>query len=575
MHDHATARARRPGLSRRVFLAVLFAALLCLLSAPCRPARAADPAGVLAAMSVERKVGQLFCVSFRGPVLSPELRRVIETRHVGGLILYDAWGNVDSPGQVARLAREAQNAALASGHPGLFLAVDQEGGPVARLRRGFAVPPSAMALGASGDPTLAAQAARVTARQMRAVGLNLDFAPVADVNSNPANPIIGVRSFGGDPAAVSRFVQAAVRAYGEEGVLCTVKHFPGHGDTDLDSHLSLPVARHGRERLDAVELPPFAAAVRAGAPAVMTAHVAVPALTGDPGLPATLSARVLTGLLRGELGFDGLVVTDSLGMGAVKRRFGAADCALRAFQAGADVLLYGADKGAEPEDFVPAWERLVRAVRSGELSEARLDASVERILRAKERFGVPAPALPDPALAASRTDTPDQRRAVEAMARAGLTAGRDYGLRTAGRGGELPFPPDEDVLLLWPGAPDALPDPVRESPRLWTLALPADPGAGDVARAVDAARAFRAVAVFTARADRHPGQAALVEALLAAGPVGHLAVASLDAPYDIRSYPSVPCWLAAYSDVPASIRAVLDALAGRATPSGRLPVDLP
>ena len=192
------------------FLSVcLTAAFMVLSAAPCRSAQAEPWTDVLATMSVERKVGQLFCVAFQGGGISPETREFIEDLHVGGLILYDKWGNVRRPEQVASLCRDAQNAALASGHPGLLLAVDQEGGPVARLRRGFAVPPSNMAVGASGDPKLAALGARITAEQLAAVGLNVNFAPAVDVNSNPDNPIIGVRSFGETPEAVARFAAAA------------------------------------------------------------------------------------------------------------------------------------------------------------------------------------------------------------------------------------------------------------------------------------------------------------------------------------------------------------------------------
>ncbi|WP_461211243.1 glycoside hydrolase family 3 protein [Desulfocurvus sp. DL9XJH121] len=546
-------------------LAGLFALLACLAA----PASAADGEQALDAMTLEQKVGQLFCVSFRGPALGPRLRAFIQQRHVGGLILYDAWGNVENPAQVARLARDCQQASLAAGQPGLFLAVDQEGGPVSRLRRGFAVPPSNMAVGATGDPAMAALAARVNAEQLRAVGLNMDFAPVADVNSNPANPIIGSRSYGGDPRLVARFAAEAVRAYNRAGILSVAKHFPGHGDTGLDSHLRLPVADHPRARLDAVELPPFASAIQAGVPALMTAHVVVPELTGA--LPATLSPRVLTGLLRTEMGFDGLVFTDSMGMGAVRKHFGVADAALKAFLAGADVLLYGADRDAEPEDFVPAWEALVQAVGRGDIPMDRLDRSVARILRAKQRFGLLAPAQPDPALAANGTDTPAQREALQALARRSLVSGRDYA--SPGRARTLPLAGDEDVLVLWPGAPDPL--PVEAADETWIMPLPLDPDDEDRARALDAARAFTAVAVFTSRADKRPGQAALVRALVAERPAPRVAAVSLDTPYDIRSYPAAPCWVAAFSSVPASARAVLDALRGRFPMTGTMPVDIP
>lgn len=561
--------------------AVLAAACLALclalfILAP-SPARAGAVADAMAAMDVEHKVGQLFCVAFKGDVVGPELRSFIEDRHVGGLIFYDSWGNVRSSRQVARLARDAQRAAVACGQPGLILAVDQEGGPVARLREGFAVPPSNMALGAAGEPQLAALGALVNAEQLRAVGLNCDFAPVADVNSNPANPIIGVRSYSPSPHEAAMFADVAVRAYTIAGVLSVAKHFPGHGDTGFDSHLRLPTAGHSRERLDAVELFPFKACVAAKVPAIMTAHVEVPALEPEPGLPATLSRRVLTDLLRGEMGYRGLVVTDSMGMGAIREHFGVAEAALRAFKAGADVLLYGADRGVEPADFIPAWERIVRAVKEGDISMQRLDESVERILRTKATYGILLPGLPDPARAARRVGTDEQLALVRALAARGVALGRDYGDRRPGApsssGPVLPLREDEDVLLLWPGMKETSLPPQGLPARMWAMALPRDPGDEDVARALDAARGFDAVAVFTSRADKRPGQAALVNALLARTP--RLAVASLDTPYDIRSMNSVPCWLAAYSDVPASVAAVLDVLYGRAEAMAKLPLQYP
>lgn len=548
-------------------LSILVLTLLVLLTVQ---ARAADNTARerLAAMSPEQKVGQLFTVFFRGAGLGHELKEIIAERHVGGLILYDAQGNVESPRQVAHLVRDAQELALSAGQPGLFIAVDQEGGPVARLRNGFAVPPSNMTIGAAGDTRLAALGALVTAEQLAAVGVNMNFAPSVDVNSNPANPIIGVRSYGESATAVSLFGASAIQATLGAGVIPVAKHFPGHGDTGFDSHLRLPTVPHARERLDALELPPFRTAIALGVPAVMTAHVEVPALEPEPGLPATLSHAILTDLLRGELGFTGLVITDSMTMGAVTERFGLAEAALAAFKAGADVLLFGADKGRDPDAFVPAQERLLQAVQSGEISMQRLDASVLRILEAKQRFGILSPALPDPATAPARTGTAAQREAVGHIAAAGLTLVRD-------EAGLLPLPADARILALWPGARQPFFSGVAMPAGFAFMALPKDPGPENIALALAAARGFDAVLVLGNRANQRPGQAALLHALARTGLAKRTVLVSVDTPFDGLAAPEIGTWLAPCSHVPASLAALADALFGRTSPQGRLPVSFP
>lgn len=551
---------------RKQALPLLLTLVVLLFATPCAAKDDADR--LLKSMSLEQKVGQLFTVFFNGETLGPELQDFIKNRRIGGVILYDIAGNVRSATQVAELVAAAQRFALSCGSPGLFVSVDQEGGPVARLREGFAVAPSNMAVGASGDPALAGLAAGTTAAQLKAVGVNMNFAPSVDVNSNPANPIIGVRSYGGQPQAVGRFGAQAIQAYLSAGIIPVAKHFPGHGDTGFDSHLRLPTVPHSRARLQTLELPPFKAAIQAGVPAIMTAHVEVPALEPSPGLPATMSRRILTDLLRHELGFNGLIVTDSMSMGAITEHYGAAEACLNSFQAGADVLLFGADKGHAPKDFLPAWERLLDAVRSGEISAERLDASVLRILQAKSRFGILAPAGPDPGLAASLTGTLDQRAATRRIAQAGLTL-----LRNAS--GLLPLDPESSVLVLWPGGKAPFLRESDDPEGLQFMALPRDPGPGNIALALQAARGFDTVVVLTSRAVQRKGQGQLLNALCNAGHAGRTVLVSVDTPYDILTAPRITTWLAAYSDVPASITALTGALYGRINAKGELPVELP
>jgi beta-N-acetylhexosaminidase len=251
-----------------------------------------------------------------------------------------------------------------------------------------------MAFGAAGDEQLAFDAGRVTGIESRAIGVQLNFWPTADVNNNPRNPVINTRSFGEVPDAVGKLASAYVRGMHAGGMMATLKHFPGHGDTDVDSHLGLPIIKSPRERLDAVELPPFKAGIAAGVDAVMTAHIEVPALDDGAFAPSSLSANVITGLLRGEMKFDGLVYTDSMGMDAVSKALSPGDAAARAIKAGNDIVLHSPDDAA-------AFAGIKAAVEKGDIPIAQIDASVKRVLRAKARVGlhlqkmVPLDRVPD------------------------------------------------------------------------------------------------------------------------------------------------------------------------------------
>jgi beta-glucosidase-like glycosyl hydrolase len=241
--------------------------------------------------------------------------------------------------------------------------------------------PRAMAFGAAGDEQLAYEAGRITGVETRAIGVHVNFAPVVDVNNNPRNPVINTRSFGEDPDLVGRMASAYIRGLESAGVMATLKHFPGHGDTDVDSHIGLPVITHSRERLDQIELPPFRAGIAAGADAVMTGHIEIPALDPAQQTPTTLSAAIIGGVLRDELAFRGLIYTDSMGMQGVTKMHGPGEAAVRAVLAGNDVVLHSPDDAA-------AFAAIRDAVKSGRVTEARLNESVERILRAKARAGL-------------------------------------------------------------------------------------------------------------------------------------------------------------------------------------------
>jgi beta-N-acetylhexosaminidase len=355
--------------------------------APPRSAAAAVPMGtvmardtveqLLAALTTRQKVAQLVMPWLLGdftPSDAPAMQRArmwVDSLEVGGIII-----STGTPHDIAaKLNRLQAHAPLP-----LLISADFESGTTMRMAAGTPFP-AQMGIGATNRPEDAYTMGRVTALEARAIGVHLAFAPVADVNSNPANPIINTRSFGGDPHEVARFVAATIRGMRDGGVLSTAKHFPGHGDTDTDSHLALPIIRAPWERFDALELVPFRAAVEAGVDAIMSAHIAVPALDGQERLPGTLSPQVLTGILQDSLGFTGLITTDALDMGAIAKEIGADEGVIRAFEAGSDLLLMPADPAA-------AIAALSAAVESGRVSMARLDHSVRKLLQMKVRMGL-------------------------------------------------------------------------------------------------------------------------------------------------------------------------------------------
>ena len=393
----STIQSVRPTFRLGVLSTLVATAIVTATAAPPLDAAAARwVASTLEQMTLDQKIGQLIMPSFRSTYLSSdsdgydELVSLVHEQHVGGFLLFGgrepapnvllnagySRGVLGQPLAAASITNRLQAIAPLP----LLNSADFETGVGFRIR-GATTFPRAMAFGAAGDDRLAFEAGRVTALEALALGIQVNFAPVADVNNNPRNPVINTRSFGEDPAVVARLAAAYVRGLTEGGMIATVKHFPGHGDTDVDSHLGLPLIAHPRERLDRVELPPFRAGIEAGAGAVMTSHIALPGLEPDPERPATLSRRIVTDLLRDELGFDGLVYTDSMRMRGVTDLMSASEAAVSAVLAGHDVVLHSPDDAA-------VFTGLKEAVAGGRITPARLDASVRRILAAKARLGL-------------------------------------------------------------------------------------------------------------------------------------------------------------------------------------------
>lgn len=325
-------------------------------------------------MTLRETVGQLFMLGFDGDTASESVERFVRDLTPGGLILFGR--NLGSPHEIAALT----NALQAVSPTPLFIAIDQEGGKVARLQPPFTQWPAASVYGSAGSTELTFGMARAMAKELMAVGINMDMAPVLDVLSNPANPVMAGRCYGSDANVVAAHGIAFYRGLASEGVLAVGKHFPGHGDTIVDSHLALPLVPHDVSRLSAVELAPFEAAIRAGIPALMTAHLLLPAI--DPEQPATLSRSILTGLLRGQLGFDNLVISDDLLMQGITDSTSPGEAAVRFLEAGGDLVLICHDESTQRQALL----RVVEAVETGRLSEARVRESSNRIAAAKRQY---------------------------------------------------------------------------------------------------------------------------------------------------------------------------------------------
>jgi beta-N-acetylhexosaminidase len=488
----------------------------------------------LARLSLEQRVGQMFMgyvfgtsADDRAPRTTAANRRVHGTdtagdavrRHgLGGVIYLDGGrvgphvlpDNIVEAGQVSRLSAGLQT----SSDVPLLIATDQEQGAVTRVHDGVTLLPGQMAQAASGVPAYVRDAAHITGADLRSLGINVNFAPVADVNINPANPVIAERSFGDDPAVVSRLTAAAVEGYTAAGVASAAKHFPGHGSTSVDSHLGLPQVTHSRTRLDDVDLPPFRAAIGAGVPMVMVGHLAVPAV--DSNEPASLSRPVVEGLLRNELGFQGVVVTDALVMAAVTQRYPPGEAAVRAVMAENDLLLM-------PPRLVEARDAVLAAVGKGRIPAERIEESVRRLLRLKWRLAHTYPQSPgDPAATAARI------------------AGGSVTLLDM-ECGALPIRPGAAVSVAGPGA-------AAEQLRAALAARGVTPSAG-------------------------PGTDAHIELAGSGRPVWaapRTIVVSIGTPYQPPA--GATAWLATYSADPASMAALAAVLTGATAPAGHLPV---
>jgi len=531
-------------------------------------------------MSLREKLGQMLMVTFFGvfdSAESPEYREVlreVEENHVGGLIIVTDRGPLGIERSQVYPTAVMTNELQRRANVPLLVGADFEAGTGTRLDEGTSFP-SAMAIAATGDPKLAYAAGKYTALEARAAGVQWIFAPDADVNNNPDNPIINIRSFGEDPATVATYVKEFVRGVEDHGALATAKHFPGHGNVGVDSHISLATVPGDRKELEGTELVPFRAAIAAGVSSIMPGHLAVPAFEPDPEVPATLSRNILTGLLRGDMKFRGLIITDALDMGGVTSNYPPGEAAVRAVEAGTDVLLMSPSPDA-------AIAGLEDAVKSGRISAKRIDESVRRILAAKTRLGLNKNRYVDVARLNETFARPEYETEAQGIADRGVTLLRDMPWL-------LPLDATKPLrVLLVALSSDADPNPGETiepeiRPRVdslkvlradtqyapvRTLQLP-PPDTYDVAIA----------ALFVRVADRKgdvgfpEDQGAFVNELLAAGKP--TVVASFGSPYLIERFPNAKTWLAEFSTNDVSQRAAARAIFGQIAIGGRIPVTVP
>jgi beta-N-acetylhexosaminidase len=528
-------------------------------------------------MSLEAKIGQMVMIGFDGQAVdeSPGLSTMIKTYQVGGVVLLEA--NAHDPEQIRALTEDLQGLAASSGASiPLLIAINHEGGIVVRITEGVTGFPGNMAVAAAQRPDYAYMSAALAAQELRAMGLNMNLAPVLDVNDEPLNPVIGVRSFGENPAIVAEYGRLAIRGSQQHGVIAAAKHFPGHGGVAVDSHGTLPVINHPRAYLESHDLLPFAAAIDEGVAAIMTAHIAVPALDAS-GLPATLSAPIMTRLLREEMGYQGLIVTDSLGMAGVSAGRGQDQAAVASVEAGVDVVL----STAPQEAHIAIVQALNQAVQNGRISEARINESVRRILHVKQTYGLLESPVVGTLADVGRADT---QQIADEMALAATTVIQDTG-------GGLPLPaPPASLLVISPNhlPPSSDGQGTLFGERLrrrdyqveeWVLDLnSAESRASVLTRITTEAAAYDHVIVgeweLIKRAINwgDTWQETLISTLQGQG-ISTLVVAWHNPAAALRCPPGVPV-VTAYGNTPAQVNAVVEVLTGDQPARGVMPMHL-
>ena len=541
-------------------------------------------------LTLEQKVGQLLMCGFHGQQADEQITHLIRDYHIGGVIYFRR--NVQSVDQLTRLSAELQNMAAAAGAIPLMISVDQEGGMVARIdKEGMTQVPGNMALGATGNPEYTLECTQILGRELKGIGIDMNLAPVVDVNNNPLNPVIGVRSYGEHAESVAAHGVAAITGYQSQGIAATAKHFPGHGDTAVDSHLGMVTVPHDRNRLEQMELLPFRRAIEAGVDAIMTAHVMFPSIEPEP-IPATLSRKVLTGLLREEMGFKGIIITDCLEMHAISKPYGVAEAAIRAVEAGADLILVSHTL----QDQVAAVEAIVQAVRTGRITEDIINKALERIITWKAaRCGYPDTGLDSPkaseTIEATDVEPVNYNESTEPSDPSELNESTLFKIALSSitivhNDGLLPLDPEKDVHVIWPEVVQRteVDEPWSHTESLGIALsrlrgrvrehnITTQPTYDEADRILGEVLESEQVIVCTYTSAGHlpKGQQYLVEKL---SENHSLIVIALRNPYDLLEISRPGSYVCTYENTPAVVRALSHVLTGGLQPTGRLPVRL-
>jgi beta-N-acetylhexosaminidase len=525
-----------------------------------------------AGMSTEEQIGQIMVAGFFGLTVTPEIVDLIQHHHVGNIILFSR--NVADPQQLKDLTYQLQTIAREAGqrYP-LLIMLDQENGMVRRLGQGATIFPGNMALGATGSEQAAHDIALASGRELKALGVNMNLAPDVDVNNNPANPVIGVRSFGEDPQMVARLGAAEVKGYSEAGILTSIKHFPGHGDTAVDSHLALPVVPYTLDRLERLELVPFRSGIEAGASTVMIAHMYLPEIMKQEMLPSTISPEIVNGLLRQRLGYDGVVISDCLEMKAVADTIGIEQGALRALQAGNDLILIS----HHYEYQLGGINAIKAALQDGTLVPQVLEQAVARVVKLKEQHLSWGEALPDISIVGSQEH---QQLSNQAYERSTTLVRNEAGLLP------LHLAPEQRllVLLLKPTIYSRVSDQAHPGSELVEYIRQRHANVEThTASILDTAEKQAALQqaldetvvtiVVTHNAHIDNWQTDIVRDLLKSGR-SLINVAAFN-PYDLLSYPELGTYLVTYESTPPAFAAAARVLFGEIEAQGRLPVSLP
>jgi beta-N-acetylhexosaminidase len=510
-------------------------------------------------LTLEQKVGQMFLLSFYGENITFDAQDIIETWNPGGIVLFG--GNINTPEQITRLTNAYQTAAMQAHDRPLFIATDQEGGWIARLRQGFTEWPPSSLLTATADYDLAFQAGTRMGIELSAVGINMNLAPVADLDTNVFNPIIGRRSPGSNLSALDQTLPGYIAGLQAVGVAAVTKHFPGHGDTDEDSHLTLPEIPHDLARLRQLELQPFISAIDGETGAIMMAHLWHSAIDPEP-LPSSLSHNIVTGLLREELGYEGVIMTDAMDMDSIDTRYNPGEAAVLAVQAGVDMISYGTSMGQREQ--IAAMQAIVDAVRRGEISESRIDESVERITRLKDRLDLFDWQPLDPATARDRIDLEGTAPLIDALFEAGVTIAFDDN-------DLLPVSDSNRVGIVYPGQRISINrecGALREEVQF--VAVSDFPDQAQIDAAVTLAGQVDVVLVFTRNITESPSYQTLINAL----PSEKTVAVALRSPYDLTTYPDVAGYVLTYGPQPPAIPAVCGVLFGALPARGTLATNL-